>query len=375
MKKDLIVAILAVAFAFGSCCQPKSADTGSSFTEKTNNIVVIDKSAKKEFNDFVENVRLVKLETNDNCLISDLSSLVCYKDRIYIIGAEEQVVVFDNTGKHLFSLNKKGEGADEYVILRDFYVDDKGVHIYDSARGNLLHFSHDGMFLQKQTVYPSQDKIVPVEDGFLGFIFSPQANDYRVSLFDNNGAVIAQYLQEDAKRKCISSSYHKPLISVGRDFWLIGDLEPLITVLNGDGVPKDTIQFDFVGYNASKQLQKKNNLDKVHYPDRNDFESKVIFGLNSTHKIANWLSVETIGSVFYSTILYNLKTGDLLFMRDAKGFALEYTYGIWATSGEEFITELQVSSVIDVYKDIESLKDLDLSIEDNPVLCFFSLKN
>lgn len=376
MKYHVIVPILFIVFVFGSCNQSKSADAGSSSSEKTKSVIVIDESARKKFNDFVKNVRLVQLETNDNCLISDLSNIVCYNDRIYILGAEEQVVVFDHTGKHLFSINKKGEGGDEYVTLEDFYVDSKGVHIYDNVRGNLLLYSHDGVFQQKQTVLPYQDKIVPTKDGFLGFIFSPQAKEYRVSRFDNNGDVIARYLQENPNRKCITRSYHNPLINVGRDFWLIGDIEPQITVLDAEGVPMDTIQFDFVGYNAPEHLQKKNNLNKQRFPDTKDLESKVIFGLNSAHITGNWLSVTTMDIVFFmADLFYNLKTGDVLKMSDAKGSALEYTNGICGTIGDEFIAEIQVSSIIDTYKEIESLKDLDLNIEDNPVLCFFSLKD
>lgn len=64
---------------------------------------------------FFESARLVRLETNDDCLIRDIDRIfLCDGKLVVFDDAEDKVFIFDDNGKFLKSIGKKGSGPQEY---------------------------------------------------------------------------------------------------------------------------------------------------------------------------------------------------------------------------------------------------------------------
>lgn len=88
--------------------------------------------------------RIIKLETNKNSLISTISKIEFYNNKIYAIDhfSEYSVTCFDKNGKFRFKLKNIGKGPDEYVRIDDANInmttgdiellDGKKLMIFDS---------------------------------------------------------------------------------------------------------------------------------------------------------------------------------------------------------------------------------------------------
>ncbi|MDR1130596.1 MAG: 6-bladed beta-propeller [Prevotellaceae bacterium] len=64
-------------------------------------------------------IEYIPLESVDKHLIGTVQQLIAYKDRFYIFDRyrTQSVFCFQQDGKFLFELNRKGQGPDEYVEL------------------------------------------------------------------------------------------------------------------------------------------------------------------------------------------------------------------------------------------------------------------
>lgn len=69
-----------------------------------------------------DSVRLIPLETNDTILIGRINKIKKFEGHYFVLADEKQVFRFDETGKYLGSLNKRGEGPEEYTSIMDFDV-------------------------------------------------------------------------------------------------------------------------------------------------------------------------------------------------------------------------------------------------------------
>ena len=133
--------------------------------EKTQNdsnmgIIRVDFSDVKyseEAMDFFSSYKLIQLETNDQCLIGEITKIITYRDRIYILDMykTESVFIFDNTGKWINTIHRKGQGPEEYINITDIFVDDKTQSLCLLCRSNkkIMVFDENGE-LQKQEVLP-----------------------------------------------------------------------------------------------------------------------------------------------------------------------------------------------------------------------------
>ena len=72
---------------------------------------------------FVENIKIVPLETKDECLISQIDKIRIFKDEIYILDKMNNAVfIYGIDGKHHRTLFKVGNGPGEYLQLMDFDI-------------------------------------------------------------------------------------------------------------------------------------------------------------------------------------------------------------------------------------------------------------
>jgi len=102
--------------------------------------------------DIVKNASFTQLETNSNCLISGVSKVEIWNDRIYVYdsGFPGHLHCFDLQGKFLFKVGSVGQGPGEYVSLLDFAIDieNKCLWLGDTAN-KILKYDLDGNFIEQ----------------------------------------------------------------------------------------------------------------------------------------------------------------------------------------------------------------------------------
>ena len=98
---------------------------------------------------FNYNVRYVRLETNEHCLIGRVSKSLIRQNKIYVADFNNAIAlfVFDLQGKHLFTIDRRGKGPGEYLKITDFDIDTNGnIYIYDIYNEHFLVYDSIGVY-------------------------------------------------------------------------------------------------------------------------------------------------------------------------------------------------------------------------------------
>ncbi|MBR5205258.1 MAG: 6-bladed beta-propeller [Bacteroidaceae bacterium] len=114
-----------------------------------------DKKARNiKVEDLFKNVRFVRLETNENCLVNEnRNKIECKNGIIYMQNDRPSItefLLFNKEGKYLRSICKQGEGPEEYSNAMNIAINSKGdISVADctGATGRIVTYSSDGNFI------------------------------------------------------------------------------------------------------------------------------------------------------------------------------------------------------------------------------------
>ncbi|MDR1783172.1 MAG: 6-bladed beta-propeller [Dysgonamonadaceae bacterium] len=90
--------------------------------------------------DFIEKFEVIKLETNDSCLIGQISKIQYIDDKIYLLD-NNSVFVFNKDGRFDKKLSKRGGGPEEYIQIMDFEVRDGFLYVLDFSKQSILKYN------------------------------------------------------------------------------------------------------------------------------------------------------------------------------------------------------------------------------------------
>ncbi len=160
MKQTFLLFILALLF---SCAENnKKADDS--------NIVEVEKlNVKNGFTipkRFLDSVRYVKLTSeDDDLLIGKIAKVEIQKDKIYILdnhNRKTKLVVFDQNGKAIAQVGKRGQGPNEYLQIGDFDVDTSGnVYFIDGRLDKFFVYDKD-FNIKSTTKLPFEADIIKI---------------------------------------------------------------------------------------------------------------------------------------------------------------------------------------------------------------------
>lgn len=124
-----------------------------------NKLIDLDQNDQVSIFDFVDSINIVSFETTDKCLISNISKIIPYNNRYYILDMKLQTIFcFNENGKFLFKISQRGRGPEEYTYLGDFNIDPYNHQLMLLVPfGVILYFDLDGHFISK-VVLPSETK-------------------------------------------------------------------------------------------------------------------------------------------------------------------------------------------------------------------------
>ena len=147
MQKKIIILILAILI---TSCQHKSTQI-----EKDNSI-----SLSINFNDpqsipiknFIDTTTFIPLETNDSCLVSKIAHVHSIDSLLFVHDIKtNSIYTFNEKGKHLYNINKKGQGEGEYISIYRFLIDELNKHliIYDNNSNKLIYYTLEGKYVKE----------------------------------------------------------------------------------------------------------------------------------------------------------------------------------------------------------------------------------
>ncbi len=169
-----------------------------------------------KFADVFEYKDLIQLETSKNCLISEVSQLEFFDDRIVVLDKiSNSVFLFNKNGKFINRIGNVGYGPGEYIRPRHMFVSkkNKNIKVYDPATRFLLIYDKDGVFIKTLRLGRVLRSIGEFADCYWGFVSNNQVDDLDKSVtkfitFNKDGEYIDSFEGERIIDECdVSNAY------------------------------------------------------------------------------------------------------------------------------------------------------------------------
>lgn len=93
----------------------------------------------------LELLQTIKLETNDSCLIGEISNMMLLGDTLIVIDGSRasKIYMFDINGRYLRSIGCKGEGPEDYGSINYSEIDSSGVLVTDWQKNRVIKYYYD----------------------------------------------------------------------------------------------------------------------------------------------------------------------------------------------------------------------------------------
>lgn len=145
--KKLFILLFVICFTM---CTPvqKSSDTI---------LVDLDQPEKASLFDYFRSIEVIPLETSSDILIQGITKVVAHQDYYYALDKPLCLIfVFDKTGKFLFKIGTRGQGAGEYAFIEDFNINPFSGNIEILEPYGRIHtYDLSGKFIEtKRIAYP-----------------------------------------------------------------------------------------------------------------------------------------------------------------------------------------------------------------------------
>jgi len=117
-------------------------------------------------------------------------SRLVVKDESYYIAGDDEVHLFDTTGKHIANVGIKGRGPAEYTSIDGMIIEDNGdISIY-SRVGTLYTYSRQGRFLGSNEYQVSSREFARINGFNYHFLGNGKGRPYQLYISDNQNYII-----------------------------------------------------------------------------------------------------------------------------------------------------------------------------------------
>ena len=158
MNNYLILIIL--LFCITGCKEKRPAIKEAVFEFNPNNILVCD---TLDINQICDSFRYIPLETRDSVLIEEVTDVRLTDDRI-VVRDGQRLLVFDQNGRFLNKIGKRGRAPGEYGAIDHFYISKKQeIVIFDPILLSLHFYTLNNRFIKSINIRPAV--LIPSSDG------------------------------------------------------------------------------------------------------------------------------------------------------------------------------------------------------------------
>lgn len=263
MNLDKIVITICLFFLF-SCKEDDNSNTD--YGTPLNTISFNFDKDKKESIDYlnlIDSIKVVKLETNENCLIGSISKIIYDQNYIYILDeiSSKALLKYDQSGKFIQKISNVGNGPGEYVRLTDFFLLNDEVVLLDGYSSKIMFFSKTGQFLSEFSVKTVAEKFGIIDNSHFCMLNESKTSffsDYNIMVIDSLGNTVKKLMKIPSYSKDKNLSLYKPT-----DYYLGNEL--LYTDIFNNNIfiiGKDAISikyhFDFGKYTLDKAFLNTN---------------------------------------------------------------------------------------------------------------------
>lgn len=334
--------------------------------------------------DLMDSKEYVHLETNKECLITDVTQLFCTSKGIFVFDIYSQsVYLFDYEGNYKRKLCRQGQGPEEYSMISAITVSEPlhSVSVVDAGQYVMSYDIDTFEFIEKRHVEAVSVEMLP--DGkYITYNPLPtQVNDVRHSFYllqyDADGNVNREFLPMEFESGYTMRPIHRFHRCGDRLFFHLPFL-PLIYELRDDScVIRYQLEYERLSYPSLEFLrdcEKRRDNYVVKLYDEHFVYSAQFFENNDF-----LLSTFCVGKKGYAGIYDKQLQKGIYFLR--KDYALpDKNVDYFQIAGfykEQFVSVLRCADLKKMTGKLEhSLKMIVDSVPEdaNPILLFFRLK-
>ncbi len=160
-----LLIIYLLSFCTISCHNHKKEESEIDQTECVSLKIRGDLNKLLQVDSIFSEIKVIPLETNNNCLITEIVKIDFFGDLLFVHDAKNKLFVFDTEGRFMYEVGKQGRGPGEVLDLRDFDIDLNGnIYILDFQKIHI--FKIDGTFINKIPISSSFAKdqyLIPLQ--------------------------------------------------------------------------------------------------------------------------------------------------------------------------------------------------------------------
>jgi hypothetical protein len=327
-----------------------------------------------QLSDYIDSVKIVKLETSNDVLIGGfVRNVQIFDDKLFILDcSSSSLFIFTGDGKFIHKIYSVGQGPGEYFALFDCYADKRGIYLLGSGiQGNII-FCYDWNYNYIRTISLGHQYLATsfTSDGEYFWLYTEPGGEInnQVIVADSAGKIINRFLEhyERTKENWASSN---TLLKYNDVIYFSSRYGNTIYKWN-----KNSEWEEFITISAGKKTYNGNinNLDALYNPEFPYLIRRYYLMLNDWF-VFNFYAEEEIPLFCF----HNLKTkqtetgkikSDLI-----PGFSRFYPV---FQSGNFLIDLVMIGDIIHDYPE---LCDFDISLknpdeEDNPVLIIYKIR-
>jgi len=366
---NVIFTIMAIALLLSSCKESEQIAVPN---------VSIDVNKFAEPETFFDSVHYVRLETNDDCMISQIDKVRFSGTEIGILSNKE-ILVFSMRGKYLYKISKLGRGNEEYLDIDDFQFSGDTVLVLSSLNKALLSYKH-GKFLQKFDLNDSYYQFVVTPTHRI-VLASNNANDtkYNFNIYNLQNKTFEKEIDNFQKNEEIVFHEFNAFLSTGKEILVTHPFDDAIYRLSPNGIetyksfkfnttvqiPSDENSFSY--YDLYKLTANKNVVKYISAYLKTADAEYLIYPLFGESGIEYYLTKIPSAGALTSMILCKNRNARFKHM-----FMTRYS----GTYKQCIVTVGYPAQLIKLEKEygINGLINAGIKVNDNPILFFYHLK-
>lgn len=171
-KYGIAVLILTLSVLFGACSKNKRQTSYAFVNDSTGITITVDipNYPALPYDSVIDEISFVRLETRDDCLIGNVSQLLCTDSLIFIVDhVTKKILTFDYSGKFLYPISQVGQGPGEIYGSRlcNISLSPTGDELVVFDFGKICYFTLDGKFLREEIVTWDCEELRIMPNGML----------------------------------------------------------------------------------------------------------------------------------------------------------------------------------------------------------------
>ena len=158
--------------------------------------------------DTLFDVKYIKLETTDTCLLGTIGQIETFSDSLLLVLDinNSYLYAFNQKGKYLTHIGKKGEGPGEYIKLSSFFIDKQRnrIGLLDIGKQKVIFYQITDFSFQSEMDFPFETSCCTVsEEGYMlwnstGYGSDRTGNAYFI-LTDSTGTILQTAVEKQFK--------------------------------------------------------------------------------------------------------------------------------------------------------------------------------